>query len=221
MLFRDYDSSSRGCNSAAGQIPNGLERSSKSERQHKVAFVDRLATRIAGFGLTMHSRLNVLRGILSEVTVLEKRSEGIQTLKQLHTLLSKRRNACEKAATEFQGAGRDDLVGKENEQIGVLQAYMEECPGLSTDTITAEIKDLLRWMQSKGSHPKSDKKAMKYLYEKGGPFHGEIVDDAFVKETWKRLIRDLPPWDPSLRLKERHDRYDNWNKHNDRPLLAG
>ncbi|KAL8763009.1 MAG: hypothetical protein Q9184_001096 [Pyrenodesmia sp. 2 TL-2023] len=165
-------------------------------------------------------RLNVLRGILTELTVLEKRSEAIQTDKQLYKLLSKRRKACKDAAAEFQGAGRDDLVGKENEQMDVLQGYMEEFPSLSTDEITAAIKDLISWMQSKGSNPRSDKKAMKYLFEKGGPFHDMIVDDAFVAETFKRLVSDLPPWDPSLRTEERHDRYDNWNKPNDRIRLA-
>lgn len=92
---------------------------------------------------------------------------------------------------------------------------MEEFPSLSTDEITTAIKDLISWMQSKGSNPRSprgDKTAMKYLFEKGGPFHDVMVDDAFVADTFKRLISDLPPWDPSCRTKERHDRYDNWNK---------
>lgn len=150
----------------------------------------------------------MLRGILTEITVLEKRSEAVKTDKQLYKLLSKRQKTCKDAAAEFQKARREDLVAKENGQIGVLQAYLEEFPTLPADETVEAVKDLIRWMQSKGSNPKKDSKALKHLYADGGPFHGKLVDEQLVAETFQRLITELPPWDPFSRAKEPHDRYD-------------
>lgn len=152
----------------------------------------------------MVPRLNVLRGVLTEITVLQKRSEAVKTDKQLYKLLSKRQKACKSAAEEFQTAGREDLVGKEHEQIGVLQGYMAEFPTLSTDETVVAIKSLIRWMQGKGSNPKNERKALKRLFQEGGAFHNKIVDEGFVAETFQRLISELPPWDPSLK-EERTD----------------
>ncbi|KAL8653182.1 MAG: hypothetical protein Q9210_002255 [Variospora velana] len=155
------------------------------------------------------TRLNVLRAILTEITVLEKRSQPVQTEAQLHKLLEKRQNTCKAAAEEFQKADREDLVSKENEQIDVLQEYMDDSPTLSTDETVLAIQNLIRWMQTKGSNPspKSDKKALRYLFQEGGALHGKMVDKSLVSRTFERLVNELPPWDPSMRAKSSYEQH--------------
>ncbi|KAI4207873.1 MAG: hypothetical protein LQ348_000423 [Seirophora lacunosa] len=143
------------------------------------------------------------RAILTELTVLEKQSQPVQTKAQLYKLLEKRQNACKAAAEEFQKAGRADLVSQENEQIRIIQGFIDESPPLSTDKTVAAVQNLIRWMQTKGSNPnpKSDKKAIKYLFQEGGALHDKIVDKAFVSQTFERLVNELPPWNPSMSAK--------------------
>lgn len=70
---------------------------------------------------------------------------------------------------------------------------------LSTDEVVAAIKDLIRWMQGKGSNPRNKNKALRYLFQEGGAFHNKLVDEGFVARTFQRLVNELPPWDQSLR----------------------
>ncbi|KAL9025996.1 MAG: hypothetical protein Q9196_005272 [Gyalolechia fulgens] len=137
-------------------------------------------------------RLNTLRGILTETTLLEKQSQGIESKMELYKLLQKRQKACTAAAQEFQDAGREDLVGKENEQIGVLQGYLNEFDVLSTDQTETAIRDLVTWMESKGSHPRRGT-VRKQLFQENGAFHDKIVDDHLVTTTINDLVKDLPP----------------------------
>ncbi|KAI4176725.1 MAG: hypothetical protein LQ343_000818 [Gyalolechia ehrenbergii] len=137
-------------------------------------------------------RLNTLRGILTETTSLEKQSQGIESKKELFKLLQKRHKACTVAAKEFQDAGREDLVGKENDQIGILQGYLNEFDVLPKDQIVTAIRDLVKWMESKGSKPRRGT-VRKQLFQENGAFHDKIVDDHLVTITINDLVEDRPP----------------------------
>ncbi|KAL8711928.1 MAG: hypothetical protein Q9225_007025 [Loekoesia sp. 1 TL-2023] len=136
-------------------------------------------------------RLNTLRGILTETTSLEKRSQGIKSDKELFKLLQKRQKASSVAAKEFQDAGREDLVSKENEQIGVLQGYLDEFDVMSTDRVVTAVRDLVQWMESKGSSPRRET-VRKQLFQEGGAFHNKIVNEGLVTSTINDLVKEIP-----------------------------
>ncbi|KAL8934624.1 MAG: hypothetical protein Q9216_005813 [Gyalolechia sp. 2 TL-2023] len=137
-------------------------------------------------------RLNTLRGILTETTSLEKQSQGIESKSELYKLLRKRQKACATAAKEFQDAGRVDLVGKENEQIGILQGYLNEFDVLSKDQTVTAIQDLVKWMESKGSKPRRGT-VRKQLFQENGAFYDKIVDEHLVTMTINDLVEEMPP----------------------------
>lgn len=105
------------------------------------------------------------------------------------------------AAKEFQDAGREDLVGKENEQISVLQGYLDEFEVLTKDQTVTAIQDLVNWMESKGASPRRGT-VRKQLFEENGAFHDQIVDDHLVTMTINDLVEDKPP----LKKKPRKER---------------
>ena len=82
-------------------------------------------------------RLGVIRLILAAIKQREvdERIEldDVQTLTVLEKMVKQRKDSI----SQFQTAGRDDLVAKEQAELGVLAAYMPE--QLSDDDINAEI----------------------------------------------------------------------------------
>ena len=59
------------------------------------------------------NRLNVLRGLLAEVTNAAKTAQPLDSDMKLLGLLRKRTSAANQAAKEFSDAGRQDLTEKE------------------------------------------------------------------------------------------------------------
>ena len=69
------------------------------------------------------ARLNVIRGLLAEVTNASKTSSPYTSDVHLMKLLRKRTEASKAAAHEFESAKRDDLRDKELAQVAVLEEY--------------------------------------------------------------------------------------------------
>lgn len=146
--------------------------------------------------LTFEFRLNVLRGVLTETITLEKQSQGIKSDKQLFKLLEKRKNASIRAANEFKAAGREDLNVKENEQISVLQSYLDTFEVLTADETVAVIDGIVRSFFSKGAPPKKERVRLQLFHpatedRAGGPFCEKIVDERLVTQTIDRLIAEV------------------------------
>lgn len=137
-------------------------------------------------------RLNVLRGILTETTTLEKQAQGITSNKQLFKLLQKRKRASIGAAKEFQAAGREDLTAKENEQAGILQEYLDVFDTASTNEVTAAIQAAIQNVISEGDIPKKEN-IRALLFRKGGAFEDKVVDDGLVAKTIDRLVHEAAP----------------------------
>lgn len=70
--------------------------------------------------------LSVLRGILADVTNASKTPAPIKTDRQMIKLLQKRVKASKDAASQFAAAGRQDLTGKEESQVAVLEEYASQ-----------------------------------------------------------------------------------------------
>ncbi|KAL8753557.1 MAG: hypothetical protein Q9199_004957 [Rusavskia elegans] len=136
------------------------------------------------------TRLNVLRGILTETTSLEKESKGIKTNKQLYKLLQKRKSASLNAAKEFQAANREDLTGKENEQIGILQGYLNGFDTMTADEIVGAIQATIQEFETEGVTPKRDKVRARLSR---GAFEDTILDEALVAKTINRMVHEVAP----------------------------
>ncbi|KAI4235298.1 MAG: hypothetical protein LQ349_003260 [Xanthoria aureola] len=136
------------------------------------------------------TRLNVLRGILTETTSLEKESKGIKTNKQLYKLLQKRKSASLNAAKEFQAANREDLTGKENEQIGVLQEYLNGFDTMTADEVAAAVRATIQGFEVEGVTPKRDKVRARLSR---GAFEDKILDEALVAKTINRMVHEVAP----------------------------
>ncbi|KAL8829252.1 MAG: hypothetical protein Q9170_006247 [Blastenia crenularia] len=119
-------------------------------------------------------------------------SRSLQSDREIFKLLQKRQKACTIAANEFQNAGRAELVGKEHEQAGILQGYLNQFDIMSTDQTVTAIRTLVDWMNSKGTGPRRET-VRKQLFQEGGPLHNQIVDDALVTTTIEELVKDIPP----------------------------
>ncbi|KAL8813919.1 MAG: hypothetical protein Q9223_006822 [Gallowayella weberi] len=142
------------------------------------------------------TRLNVLRGILTETASLEKESKGVKTNKQLFKLLQKRKSASLNAAKEFQNARRDDLTDKENQQISVLQGYLDGFHTTTADEVVEAIQTAIRELEAEGVTPKRER-VRAILYRSGGAFEDKILDDALVATTINRLVHEVAPSKPN------------------------
>ncbi|KAL8697464.1 MAG: hypothetical protein Q9224_002295 [Gallowayella concinna] len=136
------------------------------------------------------------RGILTETTSLEKESKGVKTNTQLFKLLQRRRSASLNAAKEFQNAGRDDLTDQENQQIGVLQGYLDGFDTTSADEVVAAIQTAIRELEANGVTPKRER-VRAILYRSGGAFQDKIIDNGLVTKTIHRLVHEVAPSQPS------------------------
>ncbi|KAL8911509.1 MAG: hypothetical protein Q9171_003317 [Xanthocarpia ochracea] len=141
-------------------------------------------------------RLNVLRGILTETTSLEKESKGIKTNKQLYKLLQRRRNASSNAAKEFQAASRQDLTEKENEQIAILQGYLDGFAITPADEVVGAVQATIQELEVEGVTPKRDKVRAR-LFRPNGALEGKILDEALVEKTINLMVHEVSPSKPS------------------------
>ncbi|KAL5596703.1 hypothetical protein BROUX41_006605 [Berkeleyomyces rouxiae] len=69
-------------------------------------------------------RLAVLRAIMSATLNASKTASPIKTDVQLVALLRKTASSSRDAAAQFKDAGREDLEGKELEQVAILEEYI-------------------------------------------------------------------------------------------------
>lgn len=72
------------------------------------------------------ARLAVLRAVLAETLNASKTDKPIKTDAQMVALLRKIASKAQEAADEFRGAGREDLVEKEEAQVRILEEYMSQ-----------------------------------------------------------------------------------------------
>jgi len=101
-----------------------------------------------------------------------------EALSVLSTLVKQRKDSVE----QYRKAGRDDLAQKEEDEIGVLRAYMPE--ELSPEELDALIAEAIEESGAKG--PQDMGKVMKVLMPKvKGTADGKLVNEK-VKEALSR-----------------------------------
>lgn len=62
---------------------------------------------------------------------------------------------------------------------------------MSTDQIVTAVRDLVQWMESKGSSPRRET-VRKQLFQEGGAFYNKIVNENVVTNTINDLVKDIP-----------------------------
>lgn len=137
------------------------------------------------------ARLAVLRSVLAAVTNASKTARPVATDAQLVALLQKTARASEDATAEFRGAGRADLVDKEQRQIDILREYVAASgvavadAGELQSAVEAVVADLTR--EAGGAKPKLGD-VMKALLAPGGPLEGKTVEKADLARVVKDVV---------------------------------
>ncbi|KAL2040430.1 hypothetical protein N7G274_006873 [Stereocaulon virgatum] len=132
------------------------------------------------------SRLDVLRGLISEVTNAAKTSNPIVTDLQMVNMIRKRVKSSEAASEEFQNAKREDLKAREVAQIGVLQEYLPS-RSLSEEDLTTMIQDVIGRMRTEGKDVRLGS-VMKALVADSGGLNGQSVDMRNVSRLVNAMI---------------------------------
>lgn len=138
------------------------------------------------------ARLSVLRSILSATLNASKTANPITTDAQLVALLRRNVRASQEAAAEFKGAGRQDLVDKEEQQITILDEYMAKSglEEVGADELRTIVAGVAAAMTAEGAAAGSVKMGdvMKTLMAPGGPLEGKSVDKPQLARTVKQVL---------------------------------
>lgn len=139
------------------------------------------------------NRLSVLRAVLASTTNASKTTKPIQTDMQLVDLLGKHVKNSQLAADEARGAGRRDLVEKEEAQRRILEEYigrsgLDEIPEPHLREIVETARTALL---AENGGPIKDKalpgKLIQRLFGSGGPLDGALVS----RETVVKVVMEL------------------------------
>ncbi|KAF7195268.1 Altered inheritance of mitochondria protein 41, mitochondrial [Pseudocercospora fuligena] len=135
------------------------------------------------------NRLNVLRGVIADVTNSAKTSNPIKTDMQLLALLRKRASAAKAASEEFKAAGREDLVEKEQKQMNVLDEYAGEVETMSENDIKDAVTKAVDEAKAAAESVKVNMGEMlKKILGPGGSLEGKPVDTSEVARVVKQTL---------------------------------
>lgn len=136
------------------------------------------------------NRLNVLRGLLAEVTNAAKTNNPVKTDMQLLSILKKRAATAKQASSDFKSAGRDDLVEKEEDQVKVLEEYAGNVQTMSNDDIRDIVIETVEDAKAQQSAPGKVNMGdiLKKLLAPGGSLDGKPVERAEVARIVKEVL---------------------------------
>ncbi|GAB7362932.1 hypothetical protein MBLNU230_g3231t1 [Neophaeotheca triangularis] len=133
------------------------------------------------------SRLNVLRGLLSDVTSQAKTSNPVRTDMQILSMLRKRAASAKAAGEEFKAAGRSDLVDKEEGQAKILEEYAGDVETMSEDDIRNAVSKSIDAAKAEGGKVNMGD-VLKRLLGPGGSLDGKPVEKADVAKYVKEQL---------------------------------
>ena len=153
-------------------------------------------------------RLNVLRGILTETTALEKRSQSVKNDKQIYKIIEKQIKASTKAAEEFASAGREDLRDKEHGQISIMEEYKAAVKSVSEEEVVVAVQDAIQQLQTDGVTPKRER-VRRLLFAKGGTLEDKVINGSedIVAKTVHAMVHEVAP--SKNKQQEKKDRVDH------------
>lgn len=133
------------------------------------------------------SRLDVLRGLISDITNAAKTSTPVTTDAQMLKILRKRVKSSEAAVEEFQSAKRDDLKEREVAQIAVLEAYIGDNDSMGEEDIIRAIQDVIGRLRSE-EKTVNQGSVMKSMVGPGGTLENQTVDKQVVAKLVKGML---------------------------------
>ncbi|ESZ98700.1 hypothetical protein SBOR_0938 [Sclerotinia borealis F-4128] len=93
------------------------------------------------------TRRDILRSLLNDTLMTLKSNSPITTDVQMLALIRKSTTASRGARDQFKAAGREDLVGREEEQLKVLDEYASGVEMVGEDEIRNTVKELVNSMK--------------------------------------------------------------------------
>ena len=150
-------------------------------------YVCRQGLMVIGSRLNNYS-LNVLRGVLVDVTNASKTSNPIKTDLQLASILRRKSTASKAAAEEFASAKREDMTAKEMEQVEILNGYASSVETLSEEEMRAAITSLVAEVRKDGKSVNLGS-IIKALVGPGGSLAGKPVDNAALARIAKEMLQ--------------------------------
>ncbi|KAI7090650.1 hypothetical protein KC356_g1309 [Hortaea werneckii] len=133
-------------------------------------------------------RLNVLRALLAEVTSSAKSPNPIKTDLQLLSVLRKRAAAAKAARAEFEKAGRQDLVDREDGQASIIDEYAGGVETMSVEDVKVAVeKTIAEAKEAAQGKAVQMGEVMKKILGPGGALEGKPVEKSEVA----RLVKDI------------------------------
>ncbi|KAK3719281.1 hypothetical protein LTR37_004500 [Vermiconidia calcicola] len=134
------------------------------------------------------NRLNVLRGLLAEVTNSAKTNSPVKTDMQLLSLLRKRAASAKAASTEFKSAGREDLVEQEESQAKVLEEYAGGVQTMSNDVMRDAILKEIDQVKAETNGKVNMGDILRRLLGPGGSLEGKPVERSEIARIVKEVL---------------------------------
>ena len=138
------------------------------------------------------NRLSILRSLLSQTLNASKTASPINTDMQVLALLRKNVKQAEAASEEFRGAGRMDLVEKEEMQRGILEEYVGDVEVLGEDEIRAAARVVVEGMRGEANGERMQiGEVLKKVFAEG-VLGGKPVEKGDVVKVVKQLLAEKP-----------------------------
>jgi uncharacterized protein len=137
-------------------------------------------------------RLDVLKGVLADVTNASKTNKPLVTDVHMLNLLRKRAAASKESVAHFEQAQRADLASKESAQLAVLEEYVASVQTASSEEIEAVVEDAIGDLTTADESPSAGM-VYKALFARGGRLEegsldGKPCDPALVHAVVKRML---------------------------------
>ena len=98
----------------------------------------------------MWSRLNVIRGSLTEITNASKPPNPEMTDERVFALLKKQAKESRNAAKEFETGKRSDMSEQELQRVAVLEVYLSSVGSFGEEDISKAARNAVAALQSEG-----------------------------------------------------------------------
>lgn len=134
------------------------------------------------------NRLNVLRGLLAEVTTSAKTGTPVKSDIQILSMLRKRAASAKSASDEFKAAGRNDLVEQEEGQVKVLEEYAGGVETMSQDEIRDAVMKTVDEAKAQQGSKANMGAVLKKLLGPGGSLDGKPVEKKEVAGIVKEVL---------------------------------
>lgn len=134
------------------------------------------------------NRLNVLRGLLADITNSAKTQTPVKTDMQILSMLRKRSTSAKAASDEFKAAGRNDLVEREESQVKVLEEYAGGVETMSQDDIRDAVIRTVDELKAQQGSKVNMGEVLKKLLGPGGSLDGKPVEKKDVAGIVKEVL---------------------------------